>query len=159
MKMLGYIQFLLLLLCIDTSAQTFDWRNISGNLDSKIDPEFVVTSPGHVLFCHDTRGVFASDDCGRTWAVSNSGLGTRSVLCVQPGNQPGEAFCCTFNGSLYHSTDDGAHWTIRAMLPADSLKIHSSASGVLFAWSGTQGVYRSTRRELESQLPHGLCIR
>jgi hypothetical protein len=143
MKVLAIIIIAFALVLCDMSAQTFNWRNISGNLDGKNEPEFVVTSTSHLLFCHETRGVFRSGDGGRIWGAANRGLENTRVCSVQPGDRPGEALCCTFDGRLYASTNDGSDWSPRAQLPADSMRLHHSRTGMLYAWSKQDGIYRS----------------
>ena len=135
---------LLLSARIALPAQTLDWRDVSGNLDGVNEPRFAVTSTSHVVFCHESKGVFRSSDGGRTWRISNSGLHSPRVSAIERGLAHGEALCATFDGKLYRSNDDGAHWALHADLPFNSMRILRSGSAVLYAWSPATGVYVST---------------
>jgi gliding motility-associated-like protein len=56
-------------------------------------------------------GVFKSTNGGSTWAISNTGMGNRTVgkLAIDPNNASVLIAAC--NGGLYRSTNAGSSWT------------------------------------------------
>ncbi len=60
----------------------------------------------------DGMGVFKSTDGGTTWALSNSGMGNRTVgRLIQDPNNANTILAAT-DGGVYKSTDLGDNWTL-----------------------------------------------
>jgi parallel beta-helix repeat protein len=62
-----------------------------------------------------TSGIYKSTDCGATWAEANTGLTELRLLQVKilpDAANAATVFALAENGSLFGTTDGGAHWSL-----------------------------------------------
>lgn len=69
-----------------------------------------VAAAGELVIAGTSRGVFRSEDQGRTWLAARSGLPTASITAVTiDPRSPSRAFAFEY-GNVYESLDSGATW-------------------------------------------------
>ncbi len=100
---------LTLLLAAPLSAQQIEWTNVGGPPGGLL-PVLHTTESGALLAVDEIGRMGRSTDEGDTWSIVDlSGVNGFS-------NAPGETLAATDVG-VYHSTDDGAMWTLLASSP------------------------------------------
>lgn len=122
-------------------CQKLQWKDISGNL--QYEPEYLASTDGCILFSAREKGIFRSSDNGLTWVGSDSGLAFHDVINMQRGGQAHELYCCTRDGYIHRSIDDGRRWAPVSSMPVPGLALLRTANGVFYGWNDTLGVYRS----------------
>jgi photosystem II stability/assembly factor-like uncharacterized protein len=123
------------------SAQVFDWKDVSGNLNQ--EPEYVIPSDGSIVMRCSESGLFRSIDGGITWMATNIGIDTPRVLSVSTSGVEGRLFCSVDNGGFYTSLDNGVHWNLSSRLPLNSMRFVRAGDGSLYSYGPEHGVYRS----------------
>ena len=87
-------------------------------------------------------GIYRSTDAGNTWTHPASGFSTLSLLA----NPSGHVYAGTSDG-FYHSVDDGKTWLQMnsGLTTREVVALAMDEDGYLFAGTGGEGVFRSTR--------------
>ncbi len=105
-------------------------------------PARAIAGGSRRLFLAGERGVFVSDDRGRSWSASGEGLPEGSVTALVVVTQPQEIVLAVIQGDIRGSRDGGASWQSRdAGLPRGQVEALLSA-GTLWA-AGSDRVYAS----------------
>lgn len=96
------------------------WTYINPPPEASVMRLLVDPSDSNHLYGAGIYGFFHTTDGGQTWEVRNTGLektpGGESDLdvtdiAIHP-NEPNHLFLSTFEGRIFHSTDQGAHWEL-----------------------------------------------
>jgi photosystem II stability/assembly factor-like uncharacterized protein len=120
---------------------------------SATDTRTIIQHPSHPrVFWAGTEdhGVWRSLDGGRTWSMSNAGLGHLTVYAIAIEQPEGPLYIGTHGGGVYRSSDNGATWQqcSRGMdiLDVHTLAVHPGHPGTVFAGTLNGGLYQSTDR-------------
>jgi photosystem II stability/assembly factor-like uncharacterized protein len=96
----------------------------------------------------EDQGVWQSMDGGKTWKMSNAGLGHLTVYSIAIEQQEGRLYLGTHGGGVYRSADHGATWQQSSrgleILDVHTLTVHPQHPGVVFAGTLNGGLYQST---------------
>jgi photosystem II stability/assembly factor-like uncharacterized protein len=76
-------------------------------------PARAIAAGSRRLYLAGERGVFASDDRGRTWSASDAGLPEAAVTALVVVTQPQEIVLAAIQGGVWASLDNGATWQPR----------------------------------------------
>jgi len=121
------------------------WEQIAGVAVTALT---VVTAAdgGAVVFAATTAGVFRSDDAGRSWAATGSGVALADAVVALPAFGPTETLFVGAHDGLYYSGDGGRHWERRlfgSAIPALALGTDDAGLNILLVGSDSDGVLRS----------------
>jgi len=98
------------------------WTACQGPQGRVIGFHFDRTSKGRVLFAATDKGIWRSDDGGRTWAEKTDGLPSKEIQGFAGGSHPADGvvmlYCTvpskeengTLQGGVYRSRDRGQTW-------------------------------------------------
>lgn len=92
-----------------TGWQLLTPSNMGEVLDLKLDVE-----NGQTIFAATTRGVFVSEDQGKTWQARNQGLLNQFVGCLLLDPKQGGRIWAGTEAGLYESFNDGKEWALVA---------------------------------------------
>jgi len=105
-------------------------------------------NPGVFWAGTEDQGVWKSMDGGKTWKMSNAGLGHLTVYAIAIDQGGERLYIGTHGGGVYRSSDHGATWqqTSRGMdvLDVHTLTLHPLHPGIIFAGTLNGGLYEST---------------
>ncbi len=124
-----------------TGWQLLTDNNMGEVLDLKIDAD-----NGQTLFAATTRGVYVSEDNGKTWQARNHGLLNAFVSCLLLDPKQGHRIWAGTEAGLYESFNNGKEWTLVAFagIPIRTiLREPESWPGIY--WVGTEyyGLFES----------------
>ncbi|MEK7727544.1 MAG: hypothetical protein AAB354_03980, partial [candidate division KSB1 bacterium] len=110
-------------------------------LDLKVDSE-----NGHTIFAATTRGVYVSEDRGKTWQARNQGLLNQFVSCLLLDPKQDRRLLAGTEAGLYESFNEGKEWTLVAFaeIPIRAL-LREPESWPGIYWVGTEyhGLFES----------------
>jgi photosystem II stability/assembly factor-like uncharacterized protein len=105
-------------------------------------------NPGVFWAGTEDQGVWKSMDGGKTWKMSNAGLGHLTVYAIAIEQGGERLYIGTHGGGVYRSSDHGATWqqSSRGMevLDVHTLSLHPQHPGIVLAGTLNGGLYQST---------------
>lgn len=92
-----------------TGWQLLTTDQVGEVLDLKVD-----TENGHKIFAATARGIFVSEDYGKTWQARNQGLQNQFVSCLLLDPKQDHRIWAGTEAGLYESFNTGKEWTLVA---------------------------------------------
>jgi photosystem II stability/assembly factor-like uncharacterized protein len=141
---------------LPSTSAGYHWRTVEIPHDKRwrLVDSIAVSPKGSVFVGRESSGVFRSDDGGRHWRRSISGMKKCSVSTVVVDSR-GTVFAGTGRG-IYRSVDNGKSWALANKgLPACSiLSLTTNSRGCIYAGAQDGAVYES-----RDDARHWKCIR
>lgn len=132
-----FIQFFGLLVVLNCHAQ---WTSVNGPYVAEITA--LEKAGGKILAGTLNQGIFVSTDGGDNWSISNSGLGTKYILCFAIDS--GDIYVGTDQGGIFKSMDTAKTWLPASSgLPSMPVVRSMTVMGNLIFSTMNQGVYAS----------------
>ncbi|MAT37993.1 MAG: hypothetical protein CL946_00130 [Ectothiorhodospiraceae bacterium] len=135
------VVYLLMLAAGTLSAQTLEWRNISGAMHAAGTTEFIHTSGTNVVTGMIPGGVFRSTDHGFTWMKAGGGLPDGGITSLQYDRSNRILYAITSNASVFVCDDEGSTWYRHSSVPGGDMHLFFGAP-YLYAYSDVLGLYK-----------------